>query len=151
MGLWRCGACTTLYAVGLSQCPRCHSTDAFEEETMAKIGRLTGPSNAALHEAQAAAVEQRTAVVGEHGPELISLPGDGDTVTRATPEEESSPGNSSEASTPKPQPSSKPSKAAARKPARTTESPSSPAPTEGSSAASTAGGPTAAPEADPAE
>lgn len=63
MALWLCDGtydeqpCRTVYAVGLFRCPRCHSTDFHEfgslpedEEHMAKITRLGGPTNAAAEQ-----------------------------------------------------------------------------------------------------
>ena len=110
MALWGCAGCSTVYAVGLPACPHCQSTDR-EEDPMPKITVHGGPTVAA-----------EATLVGEPGPEVTSLP-DGDTVQPA-PEEESSPGNSSETSSAKPQPSSKPSSSKGRSRARTTENPS---------------------------
>jgi hypothetical protein len=92
------------------------------------------------------AAPHRTEWVGEHGPEVLNLP-DGNTAQRA-PEEEPSPGTSSETSPSKPSSSAKPSGSADRSRARTTASPSSRRRTAASSAASTDGDPTPASDAE---
>lgn len=96
MALWLCEGqdrpghpCRTLYAVGLSRCPRCHSTDFHElgsqpgdeEHPMAKITRHGGPSDArrAGPAAVPATSDAATAVdegqeVGESGPVVADLP-----------------------------------------------------------------------------
>lgn len=130
MALWVCEGCTTKYAVGLSRCPRCLSTDFHEEGSMPKSTRHGGASNAAERN------QTRTEVQGEHGPESVAF-------TSETKEVPSSPGSSSSASQQK-----RPKKRAqnateTQKPARTTESPSGLEATGGSSARSTGGGPTA--------
>ncbi|NUP18439.1 MAG: hypothetical protein HOZ81_20610 [Streptomyces sp.] len=101
MASWVCAGCTTVYTVGAPHCPHCGSFDYYEDGTMPKIRVEGGATNAAIP-------------VGETGPELLA----------PTPEEEPSPGNSSETS-PEKQPSSeKPSGSKPRSRARTTENPS---------------------------
>lgn len=50
MALWVCQECGTKYAVGLSRCPRCHSTDFVEDGVMPKITAHGGPSVASATE-----------------------------------------------------------------------------------------------------
>lgn len=132
--LWICRGCSAAYAPGQPRCPNCQDTAYDEEGTMPKITLHGGPSNDAA--------PSRTEWVSEHGPELHHVP-HGDTV-RQHPEEEPSPGTSSETSPSKPSNSAKPNSSAARSRARTTENPSSRRRTAASSAASTDGDPTPA-------
>jgi DNA-binding helix-hairpin-helix protein with protein kinase domain len=111
MALLVCADCSTVYAVGLSACPHCLSTDREEDHLMPKISIHGGPTN-----------DAEPVVVGEPGPEVTDLP-DG-TPVQPQPEEEPSPGNSSETSSEKPPTSPKRNASAARSRARTTESPS---------------------------
>lgn len=99
MALWICLDCSAAYAVGQSRCPNCRSEDYIEEGTMPKITVHGGPTNDAEP----------------------AIPDD-DTAAPASPEEEPSPGNSSETSPEKPAPSTKPSSSAARSRVRTTGS-----------------------------
>lgn len=101
MALQVCAGCSAAFAVGLSACPQCGSTDWSEETPMPKITIHGGATN----DAEAVAPDEGAAV-----PEA--------------PEEESSPGNSSETSSPKAEPSEKPSGSKGRSRARTTENPS---------------------------
>jgi hypothetical protein len=101
VALWICEGCTTAYAVGAPRCPHCQSTDYREEGDMPKISAHGGATNAAEDEPQA------------DGP-----------VTDDTPEEEPSPGNSSETSSEKALTSQKRSASADRSRARTTANPS---------------------------
>jgi hypothetical protein len=103
--------CSAAYAPGQSSCPNCQSREYIEEGVMPKITVHGGATN-----------DAETVLVGEPGPELLDLPS-GATV-HPEPEEESSPGNSSETSSEKPQPSQKPNASKARSRARTTENPS---------------------------
>lgn len=135
MALWVCADCPTAYAVGLSACPQCQSTDHHEEGAMPKITIHGGPTNEAAR--------GRTEWVGEPGPELLSPPDDLPVIP-ATPEEEPSPGSSSKTSSTKPPTSTKKSANARRSPAPTTENPSATDPTASSTAAGTDGDPTAA-------
>lgn len=57
MALWICEGCTTKYAVGLFCCPRCHSTDFHEEDSMPKISRAAGATNGLPEEAVVETVE----------------------------------------------------------------------------------------------
>lgn len=101
MALQVCAGCSAAFAVGLSACPQCGSTDWSEETPMPKItvhGGATNDAEAAEPDESAAAAE--------------------------TPEEESSPGNSSETSSEKPPTSPKQSASKGRSRAQTTESPS---------------------------
>ncbi|MCG6493435.1 hypothetical protein [Kitasatospora sp. A2-31] len=79
--------------------------------------------------------------IGEPGPELLNLPGGPAAVI--TPEEETSPGNSSETSSPKPPQSETPSAPKGRSRARTTASRSATDQTDSSTARGTDGDPTA--------
>lgn len=114
MALWICLDCSAAYSVGQSRCPNCRSTDYIEEGVMPKITVHGGASNEAA--------PTRSEWVGEHGPELINLR-DGETV-QPSPEEEPSPGSSSETSSTKPQSSDEPKTPSRRSRARTTENPS---------------------------
>jgi hypothetical protein len=163
MALWRCEGCTTLYAVGLSHCPRCRGTTFHEEgQRVPKISRHGGASNKTLPATPDAVVQTEEPLTGEQAEELReaveagaqSLPF-GATVQPTAPEEEggeeSSPGSSSSASSAKPPTSSEPSKPARRKPARGTGSRSAKARTESSSARLTVGektDPTSGPDSD---
>lgn len=104
MALQVCAGCTTVFSVGALRCPHCGSADYYEEgQAMPKITVHGGATNAAATD-----------------PAPVDLPDDEPT----TPEEEPSPGNSSETS-PEKQPSSeKPNAKQARSRARTTENPS---------------------------
>lgn len=119
MALWICLDCSAAYAVGQSRCPNCRGTDYIEEGVMPKITVHGGPSNDA---------------------DQTSLPDD--IVEPAAPEEESSPGNSSETSSPKAAPKQQPNGSKGRSRARTTASPSDKAPTGSSTARGTGGAPT---------
>lgn len=132
MALWWCAGCSAAFAVGLSACPQCGSTSHTEEEPMPKITVHGGPSNDAD--------PGRAEWIGEAGPELLDVP-DGATVL-PTAEEEPSPGNSSETSSPKPASSPKQSGSKGRSRARTTANPSGQAPTDSSTARGTDGGQT---------
>lgn len=63
MALWICEGCTTKYAVGLHRCPRCHSTDFHEEDSMPKISRAAGATNGLPDEAVVETVEPEAPVV----------------------------------------------------------------------------------------
>lgn len=80
MALWVCRSCGCKYAVGLSYCPQCTSTD-YEEDGMAKTTVHGGASNAA---AETEAGEQ---------------PSDGDSSSTSTPTQQTP---TSEATTGKP-------------------------------------------------
>lgn len=99
-----------------------------EEDTMAKISRLGGPTNAAADREREAAVRPPSSETGKDAP----------AVHDSTGKEEPSPGNSSSTSAEKPPTSSGKTKPAPRKRARTTASPSSQDPTASSTAAGTA-------------
>lgn len=101
MALQVCAGCSAAFAVGLSVCPQCGSTDWSEENPMPKITVHGGATN----DAEPTGDAESTAV-----PE--------------TPEEESSPGNSSETSSEKPPTSVEPKTPSRRSRARTTENPS---------------------------
>lgn len=101
MALWICLDCSAAYAVGQSRCPNCRSTDYIEEGVMPKVTVHGGPTNDAAD----------TTV-------------DPEPSSPDTPEEEPSPGSSSETSSPKQPNSSAPGTSSRRSRARTTESPS---------------------------
>lgn len=140
MGVRVCLDCTMSYAADLTNCPHCHSEraevhdgDPHRGDNMPKITRHGGAT-----------------IRGEHGPELVAAP-DADTAIVTADQlpaeggETPSPGNSSATSTAKPRRTSATNKTGRRKPARTTASPSQPARTADSSAATTA---TAGPKTD---
>jgi len=85
MARWRCGGrdgCGTVYALKLFRCPRCHGTRFEEDNSMAKITRHGGPTNAAAAEGEpgympppaAPEAEAVAALVAEPGPEIVELP-----------------------------------------------------------------------------
>lgn len=138
MALNECAGCTTLFAVGLPQCPQCRSTDFAEQgQDMPKITASGGATNAA-----------------EPGPEL-TVPGgaviatsgawadDPEPAETETVEEESSPGNSSETSSETPSSEPAPSETPTPSRARKTASRSKKATTESPSADSADSGPAA--------
>lgn len=134
MTLWRCdgatgpggGPCNTLYAVGLSRCPRCHSTEFHEEGSMPKITRGGGPSDATTVAEDAAVPVEGEAAGTVEQPET------------AGEEVPSSPGTSSSTSSEKEQTSPEPSEKPLPKRAPKTGSRSRKAQTESSTASSTA-------------
>lgn len=169
MALWVCGGeagCGTKYAVGLSRCPRCHNTAFFEDgDPMAKITRHGGASDKTLPTSEDAAAAETDSVpeaaadqpearvaegeyvvsqeaLREHARNLVE-PDFTESLAQREAEggEESSPGNSSSASTEKPQPTSEPSSKPTPKRARKTASRSVKGQTETSSAPSTDGAP----------
>lgn len=123
---------------------------------MAKIGRLTGPSDKTLPTPDVAAVEPAAtpAAAADHpepvalkarGEHSSELPGGNGAFKPAADEEGGegpSPGSSSETSTEKPPTTPVTSGRASRKRVRTTGSPSAPGPTGGPSAPSMGGAPT---------
>lgn len=112
--LWHCLDCTTAYAVGSPACPHCASTRRADQP-------------AAPEPAQAPAED-------EQAPGLPPAQEEGG--------EQSSPGNSSSASTPKPEMSSEPTPQSRPSRARKTANRSKKAPTESPSVSGTAGGQT---------
>jgi hypothetical protein len=89
MARWRCGGrdgCGTVYALKLSRCPRCHGSSFEEDESMAKISRHGGPTNAAAGpgdpghmpppKAEEIAEGPAAVPVGEPGPEVVDFPDD---------------------------------------------------------------------------
>lgn len=85
MARWRCGGrdgCGTVYALKLFRCPRCHGTRFEEDNSMAKITRHGGPTNAAAGEGEPGympppavpAPEPPAELVAEPGPEVIDFP-----------------------------------------------------------------------------
>lgn len=157
MALWVCGGeagCRTKYAVGLFRCPRCHNTDFYEDgDPMAKITRHGGASDNTvpapdLREHPGTGVPTQAVegneVTGdgtgealppipdeEYGPDAVPLEVEGG--------EESSPGNSSSASTETQPTSSEPSEQPTPSRARKTGSRSRKGQTESSSASGTDG------------
>lgn len=137
MALNACQSCTTRFAVGLKRCPHCGSTDFCEDEQMAKITAHGGATDKTLTPApepeavDVAAAEPPDATEDQAAPAQPEPAAEG--------REESSPGNSSPASTETPQPNSEPSAPTSPKRARTTGSRSKKAPTANPSAPSTAG------------
>ncbi|MGH3585796.1 MAG: hypothetical protein ACRDQ0_05690 [Pseudonocardia sp.] len=99
------------------------SLGAEESNTMPKITKHGGPTNALA--------DPPARIVGEHGPEVVDPP---------EPEEESSPGSSSRTSSAKEPTSPETKPAAPRKRAQTTGSPSRKARTGSSTASGTGGG-----------
>lgn len=147
-----CGKCTAKFAVGLSRCPHCGSTKFMEDWQMPKITEHGGATNAAAEPPTPSAAA--TAPGGEPGPELTLPTGafvattgawTDDAETKTGPEEESSPGSSSETSSEKPPTTSETSSSAPQSPAPTTASPSKRTRKASSSAPSTA---TAGPKTD---
>lgn len=80
MALWVCEGCSTKYAVGLSRCPRCHSSEFYEEGAMPKITRHGGPSDATANPPTAddPGVEMEAAGTGR-AMEGVGAPADGTT------------------------------------------------------------------------
>jgi hypothetical protein len=128
MALLACLDCSTRFAVGLSRCPHCQSTNYEEDGAMSpKITVHGGPSIAGA-----------TVVGGSWSNE-----GDADVWPEPANEEggeESSPGSSSETSPEMPSSDSEPSETPTPKRARTTASRSKKGQTDSSSAPSTGGG-----------
>jgi hypothetical protein len=162
MTLWRCDGvdhterpCGVLYAVGLSRCPRCHSTEFHEEGSMPKISRNGGPTNAAAEAAPDGPEEglatggivsgDTLPLVGEDVPPTVlpkrRAPREGASDTEGG--EKPSPGNNSETSPEKLQTKPEPSETATPKPARKTASRSAKGRTQSSSAGTAAGDQTA--------
>jgi hypothetical protein len=154
MALWRCEGCTTLYAVGLSHCPRCRGTQFHEEgQRVPKISKHGGPSDKTLPAPDHVVVVLEPLTTAE----VEDLRERGPAVHQAVPDpdpeggELSSPGSSSSASTPRPPTSSEPSKPDHPKRARMTGNRSARGRTESSSASLTAGqktAPTSGPDRD---
>jgi hypothetical protein len=67
MALAVCEGCTTAYAVGLSRCPHCGSTESHEEGTVAKISRHGGPTN--KHDPEPEPVMPPQALAEEESPD----------------------------------------------------------------------------------
>lgn len=172
MSVWICGDCGTRYSVGAEQCPQCGGAVPREEHasslsplaslTVACLPENSGcryggvvrrvmlpqivPGVVAMPDLRCAGCGRHMAAVKEGAQDMpkTTVHGGASNAAAETPEEESSPGTSSSTSPEKEPTSPETSESEAPSPARTTASRSKKARMGSSSAAGTAGGPTAA-------